>query len=55
MDEKKLRMVDIPKDGAKPFDISLSDDIYILYDVYYVEESYVVRQELMDRMKGEAK
>ncbi|MDD6677981.1 MAG: MurT ligase domain-containing protein [Firmicutes bacterium] len=55
VDEKKLRMVDIPKDGAKPFDISLSDDIYILYDVYYVEESYAVRQELMDRMKGEEK
>lgn len=52
VDEKKLRMVDIPKDGAKPFDISLSEDIYIMYDVYYVEESYAVKDELIARMKG---
>lgn len=55
VDEKKLRMVDIPKDGAKPFDLSLSEDIYIMYDVYYVDESFAVKQELIDRMKGENK
>lgn len=52
VDEKKLKMVDIQKDGAKPFDCTLSKDIYIMYDVYYVDESAAVRDELIARLKG---
>lgn len=55
VDPNKLRMVDVAREGAKPFDLSLSNDIYIMYDVYYVEESQAVMNELIDRLKGEGK
>ena len=52
VDAEKMRMVDVPRDGAKPFDLSLSQDIYIMYDVYYVEECYGIKKELMERLEG---
>lgn len=54
VDEKKLKMVSVPKKGAEPFEIGDCRDIYIMYDVYYVEEANQVKDELIRRMEGVA-
>ncbi len=54
IDESKITLIEEPEKAAGGLDISKCGDVFFLYEMYRTKDSAVIKNDLIEMMKGDA-
>ena len=54
IDESKITLIEQPEKAASGLDIQKCGDVFFLYEMYRTKDSAVIKNDLIEMMKGDA-